>query len=149
MARAPSYSKFLEVSIDQRSKERVQKALEQMPAKLAKKMENKAARQAGYRYRDSAKRYAPRDTGELIKNFKVRALKKTTRWQRKYLIGVKVLAEDRGADNNTYHALIVEYGTSRQRAQPFFRPAIASAQFDVEKIYAAAIRQGLRESHRV
>lgn len=71
----------------------------------------KATRDTGDRIQKRAKKAAPYETGELRRSIKV------TRARSRKVISVEITAE-------SDHAVFQEYGTTRNPARPFMRPAL-------------------------
>lgn len=71
----------------------------------------KATRDTGDRIQKRAKKDAPVETGELRRSIKV------VKSRSRQVISVEIVAD-------SDHAIFQEYGTTRNRAQPFMRPAL-------------------------
>ncbi|MEX1040191.1 MAG: HK97-gp10 family putative phage morphogenesis protein [Pirellulaceae bacterium] len=89
-----------------------------LPARIQKAAMRKTMRPAMKIIEKEAKRLAPVETGDLKKSIKVKAMKRS----RKH-IGIHVIVSDGFFKGDQFYAAFHEFGTKRQDAEPFMRPA--------------------------
>lgn len=103
----------------------------------ARKAVKQGARKGAKVVAESAKIKAPRESGELRRSIKVRALKRT----RTGKLGAVVLTGDGFFKGDQFYAGFIEYGTVNMPAQPFLRPAADENRVIVHRIFIESIRQ--------
>lgn len=96
---------MIKVELDKRDLKRIQRKLEKAPENIQRGAQTEITR-AAYAIEAGAKRRTPVKTGRLRSSIRT---------------DVKKLAADIGT--NTEYAPFVEFGTVKQRAQPFLFPA--------------------------
>ena len=97
----------------------ITKALKKLEAKVQKKIIRKALRTEARGMQKEVKSRAPvGETGSLKKGVKLRAQKRS-----KKSIGMDILIDAKSLGLPSNHPAAVEYGTSKQDAQPHWRPA--------------------------
>lgn len=121
------------------------KELDKTIASLEAKVQKKVARSAMRKATKSiimpaAKSKVPVASGALRKAIKVRAIKRS-----RSRIGVEVVAGDGFFKGDQYYSGMVEFGTKKQRAQPFLRPAGYENEPRVRRLIEDDIRQALKE----
>lgn len=122
-------------------------ALLKLPAELAKTVEADALRYGMIPVRKAAQNYARgiRDTGQLYKSIglTVRRVRRKLQYVNRYTArvgprggfrittGTYTRGKNKGKPiyrDPRYYAHLIEYGTSRQPARPFIRPAIEASE---------------------
>jgi len=89
-----------------------------------------------------ARSAAPRDTGQVAKSFKQRAMRRS-----RVAIGMTVKTYERLADeDDRIHAVYSEYGTQTQQAQPYLRPAARKLKTRVVRSIRVAMLRAIREN---
>lgn len=131
----------LQVSL-QGDRELIEK-LEGLPPRLTKKLTTSAMRKAAKPILDEAKRIVPVRTGTLRKSIRIRALKRSRR-----RFGVQVITGEGFFKGKTFYGGMVEYGTSRQAAQPFMRPAAKRKVGEVRRVFNEELAKALNEIAR-
>lgn len=94
-----------------------------------------ALRASGAVYQEAAAANAPVDTGRMRRGIVVRR-----GVSRKLYESVNVTVV------RAYYWKFVEFGTSKQSAQPFMRPAFESAQAEATKKFALMFRDGVADA---
>ncbi len=140
----PSRQDGVAAELDERDVRRVEKLFRGMEAKLVKKLQRKAIRQAAKVVAEEAKRIVPVDTGALKRSIKVRALKRSRKNRGR--VGARVVTGKGTFRGKTYYGGMVEYGTSRMMARPFMRTAARNKRADTRRVYIAAVKEFVRES---
>lgn len=97
--------------------EMVLKALRNLPQNIQNNVMTGAVRAGAKTIADEAKELVPIDTGDLKKSIKPKK-RRAKRYQTKFTI-----SPVRGKGMAGWRAHFVEFGTSKQSAQPFMRPA--------------------------
>lgn len=112
-----------------------------MPARVQKKLARKAARTVAKPVRDSAKSFAPFDTGELEESIKVRALPRSRR--NKDTVGVQVVTGDTQSlfSGETFYGGFQELGTKNMEPNPFMIPAMMENEGTVLSLYSRAMTE--------
>jgi HK97 gp10 family phage protein len=103
--------------------------------------------QAGAALRDQAKNNAPYDPRRK-KGYHLREAIFCAPGQKNepnVLVGVSRSRKKRGAPSAP-HGILVEYGTVKMPAQPFFRPAIAQTKETMTKIIITGIEKAIGDS---
>lgn len=117
------------------------KAIEKLQKKVSGDEVRKVLMAGAMEIRDEARERAPEDTGRLKRN--VIATYGKNRVSPKdeidVLVGVKY-----GKDGGN-HAHLIEFGTSKMPAQPFFRPAVQSKKSDVAEIITDGLKNIIEE----
>ncbi|MCB1928285.1 MAG: HK97 gp10 family phage protein [Rhodocyclaceae bacterium] len=114
----------------------VLKRLEQVAEKVAKKALSKATRKGGNVIRKAAIANAPVDSGDLRKHIALRLKVKPGAIYCR--VGVKGGAKKK--DGTPYYWRFVEFGTVRQPAQPFMRPALDNTATTVLQTVVGTLR---------
>ena len=99
----------------------IDRALKNIPDKVAKKAFRKSMRPAMKVIQKEAKDNAPVDSGDMKKSIKVKAAKRSRRF-----MGIDVVIGEEAFKGETWYGNLVEYGTSKMPAKPFMRPAYDS-----------------------
>lgn len=130
----------------------LERRLYELPTRLAKNVMRRALRAAGGIWRKEIRDRAPRLTGWLIKQITM-----TTKISARYDQGV-VQVGPRMKQDPSRHTKTVpsagnvafwyEFGTARQPARPFMRPAFDATKDRVLAKFAEIMRQGLDEAER-
>lgn len=76
---------------------------------------------------------APVDTGTLVRSLDAKADR------RKTSASATVQIERSGKDGTEHYAIFNEFGTSKQRAKPFFRPGVEAARGKVDALMTQEI----------
>lgn len=121
--------------------------LNQLMARLAKMKEElesataDALREVAAQMRDDAKAFCPVDTGSLRASIRVQAYVKPK--AHFYNVGVSAggYVTNPKSGMKVNYASHVEFGTSRQRAQPFMRPAYEGNKHNILRI----MKEGLKK----
>lgn len=127
----------------------LERKLSRLKAATQKKIVRKALRAAAKPIRDDAKANAPVDEGDLRKNIKVRAMRRS-----RVRLGVIVRTGTRDemgipADSNWYYPAIVEYGYDDVPANPYLRNALDKNRQQALRTMGAEISSGIdREARR-
>lgn len=117
----------------------IDRALAQLPPKVAKKVIRQAIRQALKPVAQRAKLLAPRgETGQLKRAIKVRAMPR-----RRGRIGLEVRVGEGDFKGETFYAAFVEYGTSKMDKKPFMRPAFDQTKDEARNEAIRLIRAGI------
>jgi len=114
-----------------------------LPDRLQTNVVNGAARAGAVAIQKEARLNVPVDSGNLKKNIAVKkaSRRNTERGHTKYHVYIRPKA---------FYGMFVEFGTSKQVAQPFMRPAFEnSAEKAVQAFQAYAIRRTDREIERL
>lgn len=136
----------------------IQKKLEAMPEKVAKRSIRKALMRAGEIVRDKIVSLAPRDTGFLSEHFNIKV-----RMISGYLAGLahigpnakiyypeKAGAGKRGGKRKAMPVIAVaqfhEFGTVKMPAIPFMRPAFQSTKGQVIDVIASELRKAVEDA---
>lgn len=117
------------ITFDPRELAALDKRLQEVAEKLAKRELRKAARKAMNIVKDDAHTHAPEDTGLLEENFALQTRMK--RGEVVARVGIKGGAKKN--PDTPYYFRMVEFGTEHMPAHPFMRPALernAQAVFD-------------------
>lgn len=125
----------IDIEVDEASHKRYKKAWKQMTSRQMKSRLSKETGVIANLIADEAKRIVPVDTGRLrasISARKVGAVARNT--VRHTVVATAPYASD------------VEYGTGRQRAQPYMRPAYRKFQQPLRGRLGRAIREQWRNS---
>ena len=111
------------VDIDFKGDVGLQRAFNELTGPKQKKAVRKGLRAGAKPIAERARQLVPRDKGKLRKSIKVKAEKRSRSG-----LGVIVTSGDDGNlfTGDTYYGGMVEYGTTKMRARPFFRPAFDS-----------------------
>lgn len=91
--------------------------------------------------RDDAKEFCPVDTGSLQKSIRIGAYARPTSHTHSIRVTAGGYVTNPKTKRKVDYASHVEYGTSRQRAQPFLRPAIVKNSKDLVQAIKEAIRE--------
>jgi len=91
--------------------------------------------------RDDAKEMCPVDTGSLQKSIRIGAYAMPAGHTHSVRVTAGGYVTNPKTNRKVDYASYVEFGTSRQRAQPFLRPAIVKHRKDL----ARAIKEAIRE----
>jgi HK97 gp10 family phage protein len=137
-------------------------ALLKLPAELAKTVEADVLRGGMTPVRKAAQTYAKRirDTGQLYKSIglTVRRVRKKGQNVNRYTarvgprggfgitLGTKTKGKNKGKSirrDPRFYAHLIEYGTSRQPARPFIRPALASSESAIIAGMAKGYEKGM------
>lgn len=109
---------------------RLDRAFAQLERKTQKQLLRPIVRAAAKQIADSAKQYAPKDKGALVRGIKVRAAKRSRTTAHLVQNVVTILPSITDPDYteglDTFYPNAVELGTEHAPAQPFLRPALAS-----------------------
>lgn len=105
---------------------------------------------------DEAQRLAPVDTGELQDSIKVveardgRLYAKVNTVPAAPADGVSIYVGPVGSDEegDIFYARYQEFGTARNEAQPFMRPALAATRDEADRIVAAELRRDVLDLAR-
>lgn len=143
------------ISMDLTGEREIVRALRNLSRGQQNKAFRKSFRTAAKHIRDRAAAKAPRDTGRLARSLKVRAGRRSREGPSITIISEGANTTSKGAPKRsrakrlgqfrgeTYYGGFVEYGTSRQAAQPFLRPAfdetLAATESTVRRELAAEI----------
>lgn len=100
------------------------KALGQFPGNIQKNVMVGAIRASANVVRDRAREIVPIDTGTLKKS--IRSIQRKAK-QGEVMFSV---TPSKGGKNSGWYAHFIEFGTSKQVAQPFLRPAFEQSQDD-------------------
>jgi len=76
---------------------------------------------------------APVDTGKLVRSLDAKASR------REASASATVQIERSGPDGTEHYAIFNEFGTSKMRAQPFFRPGVEAARSRVDELMTQEI----------
>lgn len=134
-----------------------------LPRGVAKKIETKGMRAATKMMADETKKRAPVDTGLLRSSFAVRALKRkvgrigfrvTINTKAKGGRGKAAKAKREGggfystskAGKKSFYPAVLEYGSTKQTARPFMRPAFDAKKDAAVKQIVDSIKEGVREA---
>lgn len=133
--------------------ERINRALKKISGKEAKSLMRKSMRPALKPVLQEAKSNAPSDTGQLKKNIKIKAMKRS-----RTHFGVRVSMQIPGQKENTqrpFYAAFVELGTKKRkttsganrgtvRRQDFMRNAYKTKREQAFRIYRVLVTRGIR-----
>jgi len=122
---------------------KLQKRLRKMEPKLRKKLTRKAIRKAGKVVHEAAKERVPKESGDLKKSIKLRALKRSRK--NKHRVGVRVISGGRFFQGEYYYGGHVEYGTSDTAAEPYMRPARDNHKDQVLLVFRTEASKLIRE----
>lgn len=112
---------------------RLEKALD--PAAI------KGVKEVAKAIRDDAKEMCPVDTGSLQKSIRVGAYAKPAGHTHSVRVTAGGHVTNPKSKRKVDYASYVEFGTSKQRSQPFMRPAIVKHRRDLAKAIKEAIRE--------
>lgn len=129
--------------------EKVTKALKALPTAIQEKVVAGATRAGAVVVKKEAKRLAPVDTGTLRMSIDVaKAKKKDTKENHvkfyvvpksKITKKIKAMADGKSSvlriNASIHYPFMVEYGTSKMKAQPFLRPAVDNTKEEVVKAF--------------
>ena len=101
----------------------------------------KALKETTTKIRDEAKRLCPVDTGSLKKSIRRTAYARVAGHIQQMGVRAGGYIINPKSKQLVNYAKHVEYGTSRTRAQPFFRPAIVKYRREVVKIVKRGIKK--------
>ncbi|WP_109994950.1 HK97-gp10 family putative phage morphogenesis protein [Salinisphaera sp. LB1] len=108
----------------------LQKNLKQLAKDVKEKDLNYATRKAANPIRDKARENAPVESGRLREDIVTRKTTKYSEYDSEYTVGIRNRKRGRKGDPNrippAVYGPFVEFGTSKQPAQPFIRPAYDS-----------------------
>jgi HK97 gp10 family phage protein len=117
------------------------RALKKLPRALARKIIRQSLREAARPIVEEAKSRAPVLTGQMRDSLRVRAGKR-----RKGQASMAVQTKDGDYAGDTFYAAFYEYGTSRQPARPFMRPAFDARVHEAVRIVSDALRRRITEA---
>ena len=95
--------------------------------------------------KEMAKTYVPVDTGALKKSIRLIPIEKTGWHEKIYSGGISAGGYVRNPKTNklVHYQTIVEYGNSRQRPQPYMRPALDKAMSRLGRFFRDSILRRL------
>lgn len=123
----------------------INKLLDGLPRLIARKCLRKALRPAAKLVQRRAKELAPRQTGALVRDIRVRALPRSTKF-----IGVDVLMGKGVADQQdvAYYSSFVEFGTKHQAPDQFMRIAAYKEENASQRLVLAQLGLLVEEAKR-
>lgn len=101
----------------------------------------KGVKEVAKAIRNDAKEICPVDTGSLKKSIRVGTYAKTAGHTHSIRVTAGGHVTNPKTKRKVDYASDVEFGTSKQRAQPFMRPAIVKHRKDLAKAIKEAIRE--------
>lgn len=126
-----------EVDIELTGMEELEKVLRQMPDGLAERDLASALRKGANVVRDEAQKNAPVDDGDLKDSIKVRK-QKSGKGE-----AAVIVAPTKPAG---FHAHFIEFGTVKQPAQPFLRPAFDSKQNEALEVIITSLAKKVEKT---
>ncbi len=132
----------------------IMKDLSELPERMQKKACAKALRASAKIVQQDARALAPLDTGRLERAIKVRAAKRSRRYQDSVRIQVRVGSNDHLFIGDEFYAGFVELGHRKgnfrikQDPDPFLRPALWSNAGEIVRIFREQIREFLKTEQR-
>ncbi len=116
-----------------------------MLSRVQTKLVRKATREIAKPVRDSAKAWAPYETGELAGSIKVRALKRSRK--NKDSVGARVITSDTDSlfSGETYYGAFQEFGTEHMEANPFLLPAMLENERSAKSMFTKAMREIVKQ----
>jgi HK97 gp10 family phage protein len=132
------------VEVDQRSLDEILETLKKID-NLAQKQINAASRLGAKYVQKKAKEKAPvsadgshgRPKGFLKKNIKIKAEKSKTKGKKTYSVGVS---------GDAYYGVFIEYGSKRNAAKPFLRPALDENRDELTRIILGEVAKGVDQA---
>ncbi len=112
--------------------------LKKMEPKLAKSLQRKAVRKAAKPVLETAKDEVPKDTRDLERSLKIRALKRSRR--NRGVVGVRVVTGDQFFTGDTFYGGFLEYGTQDIIPFGFMRAANDQNRDTVRNIFKSELR---------
>lgn len=94
--------------------------LKQFAPRVQKNILTSSIRAEASNVQKIAKKLAPKDTGNLKKSIKVKKRRTKNKNSIYFTVG---LSFGKSSKNDGWYGRLVEFGTSKTKAQPFFRPA--------------------------
>ena len=129
--------------------------MRQMGPKLARKHLRRGPAAAAAMIRDVARMLAPHDTGEMKKDILVkRARDRRGEMSATYELFVRsgkksrMSGRSRNVDKDSFYWRFQEFGTSKQAAQPFMRPAFDAEKEEAVRIIGEVLENGIQEVAR-
>jgi len=119
----------------------VQRALAELPKRVASKVIRQNLRAAMKPMLAAAKENAPEGTGDLEHSIKLKSGKR-----KRHVIRLNIVAYRDPDDPVPFHAAYVEYGTSRQAPQGFFRRAFDQTKNTTMQLALDGIRKGIDDA---
>lgn len=153
------------ITIQLTGADELKRLLDGLPTKLEKKYLRKGVRDVGNKILASAKSRVPVDTSAAKDSLKVRAFKRT----RKGIVGVTIgyrrverrpsrkagekkgayrqrVRASKGAGEQVFYGMHLEYGTAHTPAEPVLRPAFDSNRTSAISILTGSVRQCVTEA---
>lgn len=127
---------FMSIKIE--GAKELEKTLLGLEPKLGKKIIRQAMKKAAKPIHAAARQMAPVVTGALRKSIKIRVMKR-----KKHRYGVVIGTAAKWFTGETFYGAFAEFGTKKQPAKPFLRPAFDAYHKDALKIFISEIRKGL------
>ncbi len=128
-------------------------ALRELGPRVARNTLRRAVSAGAARVRDTAKVYAPVDTGEMRRDIMIKRERDTKgEMSAKYSVFVRsgkksrLSGKGRNVDKDSWYWRLVEFGTSKMAAQPFMRPAFESEKEDAVKDIGKALDEGIQKA---
>lgn len=139
-------AKIIGLSAEVLGSEELIKAFEALEPRLQGKTFRAATTQATKLIRKAVLARVPVDSGNLKKGIKARSLPRSRK-----TIGRAVYLPERAAlgidkDDKWYYPAFAEYGTRRQPAKPFLRPAYDANEQAALEVLRREIRKGIDEA---
>lgn len=122
----------------------LQDKLNRLPVEFSRKALRTALRPAGLVFRNAIKAAAPRLTGWMADHITVRA--KTNNYDEgEVRVGFSGKSKPGGNASAVYEALYSEFGTVKEPARPFIRPAFESSKQNALDAFITRLRDNLDE----
>jgi HK97 gp10 family phage protein len=118
----------------------IDRALAELEKNTAKKVIRQAMRKACKPLKAQVEADAPRVTGTLASNVKIKAIKKS-----RTKMGIRVQIGAKDYTGKTFYAAFVEYGTSKMPAKGFMRKAFDDRKEEAKGIAIEEIRKGIEK----
>lgn len=122
-------------------KNKLMARLANLQSKVLDKAAETSVRQVAVNIRDDAKRVCPVDTGSLRKSIRLQVQARPKKNVHKIGVSAGGYVTNPKSGEKVNYASHVEYGTSRQRPQPFLRPAIERHKKELLKIAGDEIKE--------
>jgi HK97 gp10 family phage protein len=116
----------------------IDRALQELEKNVAKKVIRQAMRKAMKPVKQQVEANAPRVTGKLAGNVKIKAIKKS-----RTKIGIRVQIGAKEFTGETFYGAFLEYGTKDIPAKGFMRQAFDSAKEEAKGIAIEEIKKGI------